>query len=279
MASPCRHSSFDFVCLVSWLQERSACPLCKAEVQTVEYTRGYKGNDFHTYTVAQAPPREPQSESLTTSNALRTQHFHSRPRQYQNRRPPRVESRLRVPSSDSALLRRRQIYRQQLYSLHVGSNRLSRYRELTPQLFCHDEDLVRRARMWIRRELQVFDVFNTHAKTEERDGGGKRRANNAEFLLEYIIGIMKTVNLKGSGGHAEELLKDFLGMDDAKLFLHELRAWLRSPYVALEDWDRNVQYAEEKKLIPDEDNRLEFIPRHRGSHTVRRSALRPDYSR
>lgn len=24
----CGHSSFDFLCLVSWLQERSACPLC-----------------------------------------------------------------------------------------------------------------------------------------------------------------------------------------------------------------------------------------------------------
>lgn len=28
VASPCRHYSFDFLCLVSWLQERSACPLC-----------------------------------------------------------------------------------------------------------------------------------------------------------------------------------------------------------------------------------------------------------
>ena len=26
--SPCRHDSFDFLCLVSWLQERSKCPLC-----------------------------------------------------------------------------------------------------------------------------------------------------------------------------------------------------------------------------------------------------------
>jgi hypothetical protein len=25
---PCNHYTFDFVCLVSWLQERSTCPLC-----------------------------------------------------------------------------------------------------------------------------------------------------------------------------------------------------------------------------------------------------------
>ena len=28
VASPCRHHNFDFLCLVSWLQERSTCPLC-----------------------------------------------------------------------------------------------------------------------------------------------------------------------------------------------------------------------------------------------------------
>lgn len=121
--------------------------------------------------------------------------------------------------------------------------------------------------MWIRRELQVFDVFNTHEKREGRDGGEKRRANNAEFLLEYIIGIMKTVNLKASGGQAEELLEDFLGMEEAKLFLHELRAWLRSPYIALEDWDRHVQYSEERKPILEEEKRPAFTPRHQDRRT------------
>ena len=29
IAVPCNHYTFDFVCLVSWLQERSTCPLCK----------------------------------------------------------------------------------------------------------------------------------------------------------------------------------------------------------------------------------------------------------
>ena len=28
VASPCRHHNFDFLCLLSWLQERSKCPLC-----------------------------------------------------------------------------------------------------------------------------------------------------------------------------------------------------------------------------------------------------------
>ena len=29
-ALPCRHQNFDFLCLLSWLQERSTCPLCKS---------------------------------------------------------------------------------------------------------------------------------------------------------------------------------------------------------------------------------------------------------
>ena len=29
IARPCHHDSFDFLCLVSWLQERSTCPLCQ----------------------------------------------------------------------------------------------------------------------------------------------------------------------------------------------------------------------------------------------------------
>lgn len=28
ITAPCRHHSFDFMCLVSWLQERPTCPLC-----------------------------------------------------------------------------------------------------------------------------------------------------------------------------------------------------------------------------------------------------------
>ena len=69
--------------------------------------------------------------------------------------------------------------------------------------------------------------------------------DNAEFLLEYMIAILKTVDIKGSGGQAEEMLQEFLGRDNTRLFLHELRAWLRSPFEAIEDWDRSVQYGTE----------------------------------
>ena len=58
------------------------------------------------------------------------------------------------------------------------------------------------------------------------------------------MAILKTVDIKGSGGQAQDMLQEFLGADNTRLFLHELRAWLRSPFIALEAWDRNVQYNE-----------------------------------
>ena len=128
-----------------------------------------------------------------------------------------------------------------MYSLHVGSNRLSRFQDLSPSHFNRDAELVSRARKWIRRELQVFEFLHPG---EGECEGVTRKASNAEFLLEYIIAILKTVNIKGSEGQAEEMLSDFLGRENGQLFLHELGAWLRSPYVSLEDWDRHVQYSE-----------------------------------
>ena len=129
-----------------------------------------------------------------------------------------------------------------------------------------------RARRWIRRELQVFDFLSVDSKqyapgqlsssstgcTDSADCSiGKvrtlsrteealqrRRASNAEFLHEYILAILKTVDIKGSQGQAEEMLSGFLGRENAQLFLHELRAWLRSPYTDLESWDKHVQYPE-----------------------------------
>ena len=71
---------------------------------------------------------------------------------------------------------------------------------------------------------------------------------NSEFLLEYIIAILRTVDLYGPAGQAEEMLQEFLGREHAKLFLHELNAWLRSPYAKIEDWDRMVQYRERLPL-------------------------------
>ena len=229
VAQPCKHESFDFLCLISWLQEQPSCPLCKAEVKTVHYRFADEQN-YKSYSVPVATTIPPPATSAHRNFDPRVRRPHLPRRPY----IPRV-----LPTPVEALLRRRYIYRNQLYSAHVGSNRVSRFRELTPKIFASDAELISRARKWIRRELQVFEFL-----TPDNSSGSDRRANNAEFLLEYVVAILKTVDTQGSGGQAEDMLQEFLGRENTRLFLHEMRAWLRSPYTSLDDWDRHVQYNE-----------------------------------
>ncbi|KAF5001855.1 hypothetical protein FDECE_10823 [Fusarium decemcellulare] len=247
-AVPCQHRNFDYICLLSWLQESPKCPLCKATVSQVRHS--LEKSVAEIYVVPPKPAPEPQTgRSDTRSYAPSSIRRHLLPpRRRPYSRPSRYET--PGPNPSDEITRRREVYRNNRYSKHVGSNRLSRYRELTPAAFCADSELVSRARLWMRRELQVFSFLSPDAdNTEPRPGDDsartaveRRRANNAEFLLEYIIAVLKTIDIMGSAGQAEDLIADFLGRENTRLFLHELRAWLRSPFTNLADWDRAVQY-------------------------------------
>lgn len=263
-AQPCGHRHFDYICLITWLEQRKSCPLCKSFVQTVRFDFSSDGHQWKTHDVPTASAKEPAEHASShhtrepsrsppgpRSDSFRA-YLASRTGRH-DRYPTSRHSRPRVPRDttfEDALARRRHVYRNQLFSLHVGSNRVSRYRELTPQLIASDAELVSRARMFLRRELQVFEFLSpdhapdnsstsTHGDTDPQR---LRRANNTEFLLEYIVAILKTVDMQGSMGQAEELIHDFVGRENARLLLHELRAWLRSPHLSLEAWDRAVQY-------------------------------------
>ncbi|SPQ24784.1 a81a2be6-a8e7-4f56-89c4-6571f13111e2 [Thermothielavioides terrestris] len=251
-ALPCGHAHFDFLCLLSWLQQHPNCPLCKANVYKVRYADAQQAEAIYRVPNAARPRGGMRDER--TGDARRQSPLDSAFRRRftsQNgllretgSRRPRTP-----PSPNEALERRRYVYRHQLYSLHIGSNRTSQYRPPpTPVQFSSTPHLVSRARMWIRRELQVFpflcspdpDPIPTGLSIEEARHRQRLR-NNAEFLLEYIIAILKTVDLQDSAGQAEAMLADFLGRDNVRLFLHELRSWLRSPAPTLAAWDREKQ--------------------------------------
>jgi hypothetical protein len=270
VAEPCTHKNFDFVCLANWLQQQPTCPLCKASVTSVRYgfcndtntPADEAGKGYSVYRVPQKPAEKkldtasnPAATLTSRHSALDERPWNPRRRRYDNARtfqPP--------PTPDEAILRRRHVYRHQLYSLHIGSNRHSKYRDPTPAELAAAPHLISRAKTWLRRELQVFEFL----RYEDTDGGAhqqqqrnapaesstvsetrrQRRVNNAEFLLEYIVAILKTVDIQGSAGQALAMLADFLGREHARLFLHELRSWLRSPHASLVAWDREVQYPE-----------------------------------
>lgn len=282
IAVPCNHSSFDFVCLVNWLEHRSTCPLCTKEISNVEYDWA-SPTDFKSYKVTstssapakgqQAQPSRPtgfvSNDSIWTTNS---HDFRGRGRFFRHRDetvewgPPSVP-RGRPDPNVAAIQRRRDIYRHRLYSLHVGSNAQSKYHDFTPLQFAESSHLQSRAKLWIRRELQVFSYLNPDQRQQHDEdarpssSSASRHATaaaavattsaslapNAEFLMHYLIAILKTVDIKDSSGHAQDLLSEFLGREHANLFLHELYAWLRSPYAKLEDWDRHVQYSRDRK--------------------------------
>jgi hypothetical protein len=247
---PCKHDQFDFSCIGTWLNQQRVCPLCKASVTAVKYDLG-NSNEGTIFTFP-----EPESEPSLGRASYQRRHPYRSGSNYRRGSRHQVAdgrgvTRTRLspgghhPSpaeaSDPAFTIRRSVYRTQSYSLRVGSNRISRYQNLTPSSFTSNPALVSRAKTWIRRELSAFDFLNPESPSY---GHADRRACNAEFLLEYIISILKSIDIRGSQGQAEALMKDFLGQANARLFLHELEAFLRSPYERFEDWDAHVQYGD-----------------------------------
>ncbi|EME40082.1 hypothetical protein DOTSEDRAFT_91367 [Dothistroma septosporum NZE10] len=228
VAVPCNHLTFDYLCLVSWLQQQSTCPLCKAKVTEVQYD-WRSPDDYKTYRVPE-PTVEAVKASSSRLNSSHQRYYRGLPVPQQSRfQRPRVTY---TPSFDDSLNRRRHIYRNRLYSLHVGANRISQYRDFTALAFATSTGLQSKARMFLRRELQVF-TFLDHAP----------RGGNRDFMIEYIVAILRNNELRGADGKVEELVKDFLGLENTRQLLHELEAWLRSPHTSLQDWDRWVQYA------------------------------------
>ncbi|CAK7269492.1 hypothetical protein SEPCBS119000_003596 [Sporothrix epigloea] len=261
VAQPCGHRHYDFLCLLSWLLSRQpSCPLCKATVEAVLY-----GQDLaKTFSV----PNETKDEAAAATGATgATEPVLAPPalsagavrrieRPLRQRRSHRAPfSSLPQESPAVALERRRRVYRLGLYARHVGANRHSRcYRELTPRLFAQDPDLVSRARAFLRRELQVFWEGGPRPVTDAivlETRQGSRRASNVEFLLEYVVAILQTIDLQDSTGQAEKLLDGFFRgrQDHTRHFLHELRSFLRSPYLTLASWDRHVQYGPPGQLF------------------------------
>lgn len=233
IAAPCNHLSFDFICLVQWLQEHATCPLCKAEVKAVEYD-WRSPNDYKTYTVVAKPdsgakgPESHNTRRRTTAAAAARRRRDEIPWGPQ----PTTSSNTSVLIEDPSLPRRRLVYDNHTPSLHVGANRISQYRTFTPSTFASSPTLQTRARIFLRRELRVFPFL------DRRPAGANR-----EFLVEYVVAVLKSHDPKSADGRAGELVGGFIGREDAGLLLHELDAWLRSPFERLEVWDERVQYA------------------------------------
>lgn len=250
-AQPCGHKNFDFLCFATWLEFRPTCPLCQSAVDEVRcHSDGETGKTAQEIYKVRKPSERNSNEECRQREQTPVQ-----------------------PLEEEWLLRRRHIYRQQLYALHVGSNRRqigkSQYTELSPELFRRRPELVSRARTWLRRELRIFDFLNEDVAVPSRID--LSRPTKAEYVREYIIFLLKSIDTQDYTGQAEAYLSSHLGRHTARHLLHELRAWLRSPYETPEEWDRAVQYPVENviRVSHDEDE-----SDHRSSIEIRKRTPR-----
>lgn len=217
-ANPCAHASYHPHCLLQWLELNPSCPLCKTPVATV--TLGPRDRTIYT-AQRKPPPTDPLARW-------------GRPAPRRRRRslsPP-------APTLESYPRYRLDVYRRARFALHIGSNRHTGYQPLTPGTL-HDPRHLSRARSFIRRELLVLDVLEPPDPHPVSRGSSPRRSR--AFRLEYIVAVLKAAGLQGASGAAEELLMRYTGVH-TRLFLHELRAFLRSPFGRVEEWDRGVRY-------------------------------------
>lgn len=233
IAEPCQHAVFDFVCLVKWIKTNiktnATCPICRAQVEIVRCRSNTGGLD-RIYKI-------PKPVALEGKGPLSMNPDSISPDGTSLRRSPGVVRPADHYSTDQALLHRRHVYQTKSYSYHVGSNRVSRYQDPTHRQFQNDPDLRRRATIWMRREFRVFEFLQgSHSEPIPE------QPYQAEFLLTYTLLLLKSVDMQDASGTAQAILSEKLGKENAQLFFHELRNWLRSPYTTLEEWDRNVQY-------------------------------------
>jgi len=72
----------------------------------------------------------------------------------------------------------------------------------------------------------------------------KDKPGRLEWVVEYIIGMLCRLEIKGTDGQLERLVGEILGKNSAKVLIHDLQSWLSGSWTKLEDWDRVVQYNE-----------------------------------
>ena len=157
---------------------------------------------------------------------------------------PNSSQRLSPIRLDIPVRRRIVVYRHELYSLHVGTNLYSRFRDVTPPRFVQDTELQSRTRMWVRRELQALIRLQQASRDQPSSCDGLSIPFEClEMFIEFLVDLLKRYDMLSSDGQIVRRLRRFLGARVTPLFLHELRAWLRSPHETMDAWDQHAQYA------------------------------------
>ncbi|KAM0665825.1 hypothetical protein ACQRIU_005169 [Beauveria bassiana] len=226
--APCGHYNFDVGCIGTWLAVSRRCPLCKVLVnQIIRGPRGLPGrpvNDIRSPSeilLAELRPG-PSSHSPPTRRPRYT------PADFAAAGAAYARSMRRAANTAPRdIAHRRDVYLRGLLSINVDTGPISGHRELPRALLHREPQLITRARAFLQRELRVLDSVP---------------AERAAFLTEHVVSVLRNRDIGTGIGQLEALLTANLGRSSARLLLHGLGAWLRSPYTSLEEWDAAVRY-------------------------------------
>lgn len=131
---------------------------------------------------------------------------------------------------------RRHVYKHNCLCLRIGTSPHTGYQNLTAASFTSSPELQRKARLFLRRELQIFTFLSLD-----------KRVPNNEFLIEYMVAVLKRFEIRDSEGRVQRLIGEYLGMENAGMVCHELEGFLRWKGEGLKEWDEVVQYLPCKK--------------------------------
>lgn len=108
--------------------------------------------------------------------------------------------------------------RDAVFPQHVASNPYTRYRPFpTPAQFAASEDAIKRATVWLRRELRVWPNLEIEVRAPFFAQRAAEEAhvpvddNALKFLITFIISLMKSLDVRSES--AIKLIAEFLDMD------------------------------------------------------------------
>ncbi|KAF7854684.1 hypothetical protein EAF04_010253 [Stromatinia cepivora] len=134
-----------------------------------------------------------------------------------------------------------------------------------------------RVRLFAEHEIQVFFVRCICPGCEVSPLPAHTVSVNLEkeyrsFVLEEIVDLLKRYDLRERAVEIEQAVEEYLN-EHARLFLHELTAWIESPFDTLEQWDRNVKYPAESPLTPTPESASESKSPQRPNLVRRNSGI------
>ncbi|KAF9105832.1 hypothetical protein BGX27_009421 [Mortierella sp. AM989] len=254
------HHEFCFHCILQWSMISHSCPLCiqvfESCIHNILDDLNYTVHRFEKPTSSSKGPSTGSPSSSTSSATSRRQQQIAVPygiirqlygpaqRRRRFRNPPNVDlaEQTVTEHQQSALEKRRHVYRHRLFVKHIGANRITGFQQITPETFRIFPHKLDRLIPWVRRELQaILSLASPPTSDSSTSASGPSETTydlpqgadrGVELIREYIIAVMKRYDLQTDQG--QDLLRDFL-YEHTEQFVHELMGFARSNIAEGED--------------------------------------------